>query len=224
MIVPPKKRVAIIDYELGNMFSVKKTFDIVGVEAIITNDISVLMNSDAAILPGVGAFGDAMKNLHRLDLVEPIKDFIQSSKQFFGVCLGLQLLFSESEEFGAHGGLGIIEGTVKKFQRDDIKFKVPQIGWNYARRASLVSNKTWNDSPLHNIDTTQRMYFVHSFYVIPSNTTTILTQTTYEGIDYCSSIFMDNVYASQFHPEKSSDEGLKIYKNWTNKITETKEV
>ena len=180
-MIPDKKiRVAIIDYELGNMFSVKKACDIIGLDATITTDKQVLMNSDAAILPGVGAFGDAMNNLHRLDLVEPIKDFIQSKKQFFGVCLGLQLLFSESEDFGAHGGLGIIDGTVKKFFRNDIKIKVPQIGWNYARRAPLITNEIWNASPLQKINTEERMYFVHSYYVAPSDLTKALTHTTYE--------------------------------------------
>lgn len=224
MISNNKICVAIIDYELGNMFSVKKACDIIGLDATITNDKHALMKSDAAILPGVGAFGDAMNNLHRLDLVEPIKDFIQSKKQFFGVCLGLQLLFSESEEFGSFGGLNIVDGMVKQFPKNNKKIKVPQIGWNFARKAPMTSNETWNVSPMHNINTEQRMYFVHSYYVISTDATKVLTQTNYEGTDYCSSIFIDNVYATQFHPEKSSDEGLKIYKNWANKITHTREV
>lgn len=222
MISENKLRVAIIDYELGNMFSVKKACDRIGLEATITSDKNMLMNSDAAILPGVGAFGDAMINLRRLDLVEPIKDFIQSKKQFFGVCLGLQLLFSESEEFGAHGGLGIIDGIVKKFYRDDGKIKVPQIGWNFIRKGSVTTDAAWDASPLKNVDLEKRMYFVHSFYVTPADAAKTLTDTSYEGIDYCSSIFFDNVFASQFHPEKSSDEGIKIYKNWANKINEIK--
>lgn len=224
MISNNRIRVAIIDYELGNMFSVKKACDMVGMDATITNDRNVLMSADAAILPGVGAFGDAMNNLHRLDLVEPIKDFIHSKKQFFGVCLGLQLLFSNSEEFGAYGGLNIIDGTVKQFQKPREKIKVPQIGWNFIKRTPWTSNETWDASPLHNISTEQRMYFVHSFYVVPTDTTRVLTKTSYEGIEYCSSIFIDNVYASQFHPEKSSDEGLKIYRNWAKKITDTRKV
>lgn len=222
MISDKKIRVAIIDYELGNMFSVKKACDIIGLDSTITTDKHVLMNSDAAILPGVGAFGDAMNNLHRLDLVEPIKDFIQSKKQFFGVCLGFQLLFSESEEFGAHGGLGIIDGTVKKFFRNDIKIKVPQIGWNHARRSPFITNEIWNDSPLKNINTEERMYFVHSYSVAPSDSTKALTYTIYEGIEYCSSVFLGNVFATQFHPEKSSKEGLKIYSDWSTKINEPK--
>lgn len=219
MIANRKASVAIIDYELGNMFSVKRACDTIGINATITNDKHVLMNSDAAILPGVGAFGVAMDNLRRLDLIEPIKDFIQSKKQFLGICLGLQLLFSESEEFGAHGGLHIIEGTVKKFEKKGQRIKVPQIGWNYIRKGSDTVDAIWNDSPLHNVDFNQRMYFVHSYFVVPLDPKLPLTMTGYEGIDYCSSVFFENVFAAQFHPEKSSDEGLKIYRNWASKIT-----
>lgn len=213
------KRVAIIDYELGNMFSVKKACDSIGVEAIITTDKREVMRADAAILPGVGAFGDAMNNLGRLDLIEPIKDFIQSKKPFLGICLGLQLLFTESEEFGAHDGLNIIDGIVRKFHRSDKKIKVPQIGWNHISKNLFTSEDQWNASPLHDIDIRHRMYFVHSFYVIPTDGSKSLTMTSYEGVQYCSSILSNNIFATQFHPEKSSEVGLRIYRNWASQIT-----
>lgn len=213
-----KKHVAIIDYELGNMFSVKKACDRIGLDSVITTDKDVVMKSHAAILPGVGAFGDAMNNLRRLDLIEPIKDFVQSKKPFLGICLGLQLLFTESEEFGSHGGLNIIEGLVKRFQRSDKRLKVPQIGWNHIFKDPFASKDQWDASPLCDIDVRQRMYFVHSFYVVPADRAKSLTTTSYEGIQYCSSISVDNLFATQFHPEKSSEEGLKIYRNWASQI------
>lgn len=203
-------KVAIIDYQLSNLFSVKHAFDYLKVDSEITSDKSVISTSDAAILPGVGAFGDAMNNLKRFDLIDTIKEFIASNKPFMGVCLGMQLLFSESEEFGNHQGLNITKGKVIKFASKDQKIKVPQIGWNQI----LKLNKTWDNSPLKNIKNGEFMYFVHSYYVVPEDRSIILSETTYEGIRYCSGLLKSNIFATQFHPEKSGPAGIKIYRDW----------
>lgn len=203
-------KIAIIDYQLSNLFSVKHTFDYLNIDSEITSDKSILSTSDMAILPGVGAFGDAMNNLKQFGLIESIKKFIASGKPFMGVCLGMQLLFSESEEFGTHQGLNIVKGKVKKFESKKKQIKVPQIGWNQI----LEAEKTWDDSPLKNIKDNEFMYFVHSYYVVPENKSMILSETIYEDIKYCSSLLSGNVFATQFHPEKSGTEGIKIYKEW----------
>lgn len=202
-------KVAIIDYQLSNLFSVKHAFNYLKINSEITSDKSIIKNCDAAILPGVGAFGDAMENLKQLGLIQIIKDFISSGKPFMGVCLGLQLLFSESEEFGKHSGLDIIKGKVKKFSGKGIK--VPQIGWNQIVKAD---NNLWPNSPLQNIRNGEFMYFVHSYYIEPQNKSVVLSETTYEDIIYCSSLLSDNIFATQFHPEKSGSEGIKIYHDW----------
>jgi len=207
------RKVAIIDYQLGNMFSVRQACLYLGYDAIITTDKNELLNADYAILPGVGAFGDAMKNLRSLDFIEPIKEFVAAGKPFMGVCLGLQLLFTESEEFGNNKGLNLIEGVVKKFPEVDgskNKVKVPQIEWNQIYNGQ----HPWADSPLKNCASGDYMYFVHSFYVKPEDNSNNLSETKYAGITYCSSIKKKNLFASQFHPEKSGRHGINIYKNW----------
>lgn len=203
-------KIAIIDYQLSNLFSVKHAFDYLKINSEITSDKSILSQVDAAILPGVGAFGDAMDNLKKLDLIDPIKEFIKSGKPFMGVCLGMQLLFSESKEFGIHQGLNIVKGKVKKFSDANRPIKVPQIGWNQI----LKVNDKWNNSPLKKIKNGEFMYFVHSYLCLPDDKSIILSETIYENIKYCSSLLMDNVFATQFHPEKSGQEGIKIYRDW----------
>jgi len=206
------KKVVIIDYQLGNLFSVKHACDNVGIDSEISTDIAKLASADALILPGVGAFKEAMNNLQSLGLENPIKDAILRGKPFFGVCLGLQMLFTESEEFGNHKGLGLIEGKIRKFPyktefSDNIK--VPQIGWN-----QIKGTKDWRNTPLEGLSDMEYMYFVHSYYADASNPSDIITKTTYEGLEYCSAILKDNLFATQFHPEKSAANGLSIYKNW----------
>ena len=208
------KKVAIIDYQLGNMFSVHQACEYLGYEASITTSKQEILQADYAILPGVGAFGDAMKNLESLDLVSVIKDYIASGKPFMGVCLGLQLLFSESEEFGNYKGLNVVEGMVQRFpnkNRENQTLKVPQIEWNQIYK---VHNMSWGNTPLQNCEDGDYMYFVHSFYVQPQAKNVILTSTSYGGLTYCSSILANNVFACQFHPEKSGQHGVDIYKQW----------
>lgn len=197
--------IAIIDYGMGNLRSVSKAFEAVGHKAVVTRDVAAIKNASHVVLPGVGAFGDCMANLERFDLVESIRSTIQSGKPFLGICLGLQLLFTESEEFGMHKGLGILPGRVRRFGFDP-SLKVPHMGWNQVnvQRAcplfeGIADGSNW--------------YFVHSYFVDPSDRTITATTTTY-GVPFVSSIWKDNVVASQFHPEKSQAVGLRLIKNF----------
>ena len=204
------KKVSIIDFDGGNLFSVIQACKHVGIEASVTNDFNEIKTSDGLILPGVGSFPHAMKILNSKKLVTPIKDFIKSNKPFMGICLGFQLLFSKSNEFENCDGLDIIKGTVNKFNFNNKKCKVPQIGWN-----KIYSESNWLDSPLNKIVNDEYMYFVHSYFVDPLNKNEVLSYTKYENFKYCSSIKKNNIFATQFHPEKSGLGGLKIYKEWS---------
>jgi glutamine amidotransferase len=211
------KKIVIVDYQLGNLFSVEQAFRHIGTDVFVTSDKNLILSADAVVLPGVGAFGDAMQNMSKLDLIQPLKDFAQSGKSFLGVCLGLQLLFTESEEFGNNKGLDIIPGQVKKFSNDlpeNPKAKVPQIAWNKIIETEIP----WQTTPLKGIKSGSYQYFVHSYYVTPADKSTILSTTRYEGFEYCSSILKDNVFACQFHPEKSGLPGLSIYKEWSDTL------
>lgn len=208
------KKIAIIDYQLGNLFSVQQTCLHLGYDAKVTSNPQDIIEADYAILPGVGAFRDSMKNMEKLDLIAPIREFIASGKPFMGVCLGLQLLFTESEEFGSSKGLNIIDGIVKRFSSKNTEgnvLKVPQIAWN---KIYEPYKNAWTNSPLSICQEGSYMYFVHSFYVKPTSDATILSTTNYGGYDYCSSIIKDNIFACQFHPEKSGETGLTIYKKF----------
>ncbi|PSK94450.1 imidazole glycerol phosphate synthase subunit HisH [Taibaiella chishuiensis] len=211
------KKIAIVDYQLGNLYSVEQAFKHLGVEAVVTNDKDIIANADALVLPGVGAFADAMENMKKLDLVAPVKDFVATGKAFMGVCLGLQILFTESEEFGSSKGLGIVDGQIRKFSNnlpDNSNAKVPQIAWNRLLEQQIA----WKDTPLKELPEGGFQYFVHSYYAVPEDQNVILSTTRYEGFEYCSSIIKKNIFACQFHPEKSGEQGLSIYKNWIQKI------
>ena len=210
-ILEKRKKIVIVDYQMSNLFSVVRAIEKIGHTPKLSSSNRDLKNADAVILPGVGAFSSAMKNLKKLELVEPIKDYIKTGRPFMGVCLGLQLLFEESEEFGIHSGLGVINGGVKKFENvQGNSNPIPQIGWN--KISPFKQN--WETSPLNDVETSSWMYFVHSYYVVPKNKEVILSKTSYCGQEYCSSIKKNNVFATQFHPEKSGSLGLKIYDNW----------
>lgn len=209
------KKVVIVDYQMSNLFSVVRAIEQIGHSPIVSNSPEEIVLADALILPGVGAFKAAMDNLEKLALVAPIKAFMESGKPFMGVCLGLQLLFEESDEFGKHNGLGVIKGAVKKFvQSQEGKEKIPQINWNTIQS---TSNNGWKNTPLMHLKEKAYMYFVHSYYVVPTKQEVVLSSTTYCGIEYCSSIKQNNIFATQFHPEKSGELGLEIYKNWLAK-------
>lgn len=210
-------RVAIVDYGMGNLFSVKRACEYAGLSAEITSDKSVVAAAAGIILPGVGAFGDAMGILKQHDLVAPMKEAIISGTPFLGVCLGMQLLMTESEEFGRHAGLDILKGSVVQFPHVNNKgerIKVPQVGWNTIMRPGNV----WSTPLLDGVARNSYMYFVHSFRVIPTQENIVATTSVYEGIPYVSGIADGNVIAFQFHPEKSGIKGIQIYKNFARMV------
>lgn len=202
--------IAIIDYGMGNLRSVQKGFEYVGHEAVVTRDLRVIDKASHVVLPGVGAFGDCMANLGRYELTDVIHRSIGKGKPFLGICLGYQLLFSESEEFGCHKGLGILAGKVKAIplphDDGDMSLKIPHMGWN-----TIQVNKP--APPLQNIAPGSYVYFVHSYYVEPADSSLVSTQTEY-GIPFASSVWKDNIFATQFHPEKSQAVGLQVLKNF----------
>jgi imidazole glycerol-phosphate synthase subunit HisH len=213
------KNIAIIDYGLSNLFSVYQACLEIGMSPVVTNEYRKIQTADAVILPGVGAFGDAINQLEQKGIVEGIYNFMSKERPFLGICLGMQLLFQETEEFGNHKGLDIIKGKVMRFPREKgehSKIKVPQIGWNQIYPRSKKDN--WDHTILAGIEPGEYMYFVHSYYVVPEQESITLTETNYFGTKYCSGILSDNISAFQFHPEKSGKRGLEIYKNWANQL------
>ena len=199
--------IAIIDYGMGNLRSVQKGFERVGREAVVTSDAKTILSAGKVVLPGVGAFPDCMRNLEQNGLIDVVHQTIKSGKPFLGICLGLQLLFTESEEFGLSKGLDIIKGRVVRFKGPEFAaLKIPHMGWNtisIKRRAPA----------LQDVPDNSHVYFVHSFHVVPEDKNVIATTTDY-GIEFVSSIWKDNVFAVQFHPEKSQTLGLSILKRF----------
>jgi glutamine amidotransferase len=202
-------RVAIVDYRLGNLFSVAQACARAGLNAIATDAPAALASADALILPGMGAFGDAMDNLERLDLVAPLKDFAASGKPLIGVCLGLQILMSESEEFGRHDGLGLVPGRVRRLAPKRPTTKVPQIGWNHIRAPRAGA---WEGTLLRHVRDDEYMYFVHSYAVEPADAATVLAESDYDGHRYCAALSRGPIQAFQFHPERSATAGLSVYR------------
>ena len=199
--------IGIIDYDAGNIMSVKKALDYLGKESIITKDPDILLNASHVILPGVGSFGDAMKRLNEYGLVSIINKIVEKNIPFLGICLGLQLIFEESEESEGIKGLSLLPGKMVKFDKTD-ELKVPQIGWN--------SLKFPKESKLFKgIEEDSYVYFVHSYYLKATNRSDVAATSDY-GIIYDAAVESGNIYACQFHPEKSSDVGLKILENFVN--------
>ena len=197
--------IAIIDYGMGNLRSVQKGFERVGFQAEVTRDLQRIASARGVVLPGVGAFNACMENLRRFGLVEVVQEFVRQKKPFLGICLGFQLLFSESEEFGRQKGLDLFPGKVVGFRPGE-QHKVPHMGWN-----SIEKQK---ESPfLDGIPSGDFVYFVHSYYVVPDETSLIATTTPY-GLGFASSIATDHLFACQFHPEKSQSVGLRILSNF----------
>ncbi len=207
--------IAILDYGMGNLRSVHKAMEKMGFQAVITQDATALEKAEGLIVPGVGAYGRAMENLRQLGLVKPISEFVESGKPFLGICLGLQLLFSGSEEFGFQKGLSILKGRVVRFPFSQAgesspqnSLKVPHMGWN----AVHVQRRPF---ALDGIPDEAYFYFVHSYYPIPDEQEIVATTTDYGG-EFVSSISLGNLFACQFHPEKSQSLGLKILQNFGN--------
>ena len=199
--------IAIIDYGMGNLRSVQKGFERMGREAVVTREPHTILDASKVVLPGVGAFPDCMRNLEEFGLIDAVQKSIRSGKPFLGICLGLQLLFTESEEFGISKGLDIIKGKVVRFKGTEFRdLKVPHMGWN----SLAIKRKA---PVLQDVPEGSNVYFVHSFHVVPEDKGVIATTTNY-GIDFVSSIWKDNVIAVQFHPEKSQALGLSMLKRF----------
>ena len=206
--------IAVIDYGMGNLRSVQKALEFVGAKVIVTNDPDLILSASSIVLPGVGAFKDCMANLKKLKLVDPIRKFIDGGKPFLGICLGLQVLFEESEEYGPVAGLGILPGKVVKFPdgssetKNGRPIKIPHMGWNQIKvKKNVPLFGGVGDAPY--------FYFVHSYYVVPEDQNMIATVTNY-GVEFVSGIQHKNIYAFQFHPEKSQTLGLSILERFSN--------
>jgi glutamine amidotransferase len=202
-------KIVIIDYGMGNLRNVQKGFEKIGFEAELTRSKKEIEKASAIVLPGVGAFKDCMENLERYGLIEPLLRSIEKGKPYLGICLGLQILYSESEEFGSHKGLDLIKGKVVRF-RPDPEHKVPHMGWNTIEKEKEVPM-------LQGVESGDFFYFVHSYYVIPEEAKWISTFTTY-GKPFVSSIWKENLFATQFHPEKSQQKGLRVLENFARSI------
>ena len=195
--------IAIIDYGAGNLQSVKNALDYLKMKSVITSNANEIIKAKKVIFPGVGSFGDGIRALNELDLIDPIMKVIENNKPFLGICLGMQVLFERSEESPGVEGLGIFEGTVKKFKCD---LKIPQIGWNQLKiqKESML---------LEGVEDKSFFYFVHSYHADPEDKEIVLATTDY-GREFVSAIEKDNIFALQFHPERSGEIGLKILENF----------
>ena len=199
------RSIAIIDYGMGNLRSVQKGLERVGYLAEVTRDPERIEAANGVVLPGVGAFGACMDNLRTYGLIDTVRRVITRGTPFLGICLGMQLLFEESEEFGPVPGLGIFPGRVVRFP-ETLGLKVPHMGWNQIRKQSEPRH-------LRGINDGVFVYFVHSYYVAPADASLTATTTEY-GVEFTSAIARDNVFATQYHPEKSQTVGLKILENF----------
>jgi len=200
---------AIVDYDMGNLRSVQKAFERLGHAAEVTRDPDRIADGAGVVLPGVGAFGACMANLAAFGLVEPVRHAITRGRPFLGICLGMQLLFEESEEFGPVAGLGILPGRVVRFSAAP-EHKIPHMGWNQlhvVRRAAALGD----------LPEGAYTYFVHSYYPVPKDPAVVVTTTTY-GVEFASSVARDNIFACQFHPEKSQQVGLGLLDSFVRQV------
>lgn len=217
-------QVAIVDYGLGNLFSVKHAFERVGLRAMITSRREDILSVPVVLLPGVGAFGDAMRTLGSLGLVEALHEVAASGKILLGICLGMQLLMKESHEFGRHEGLGLIEGDVLRLPSLDEpgeRVKVPQVGWNRIHPFETNHGGTaWKATMLEGLSDGEYMYFVHSFYCRPADPCTTIATARYGRTNFCAALRRGNVFGCQFHPERSGLQGLRVYRNLAGMINQ----
>ncbi len=203
--------ITIIDYEMGNLRSVEKAFEKLGFEVRVSNNPADLLTTDKVVLPGVGAFKDCINNLRAGGFVEPLLQHVESGKPLLGICVGMQMLFDESEEFGRHEGLGLIPGKVLRFPAGMVeggeRLKVPHMGWNslQLKKPAPILQDTADGS---------YVYFVHSYYCAADNPDDVAASCRYGDVEFCAAIWRDNLMATQFHPEKSQDIGLQIFKNF----------
>jgi glutamine amidotransferase len=206
--------IAIIDYGMGNIHSVNKALQLYGAKTLITNKAEDISSCAKAVLPGVGAFDDAMLELGKQGLINPLLELVKNRRPLLGICLGMQLLFKESEEAKEFKGLGILSGKVKRFS-GSIGLKVPHMGWNQLKKSvgQNVRRSTVECPLLKDVPDGSFVYFCHSYYPAPDNKGIIAAITEY-GKDFASFVWQDNIYGAQFHPEKSQSVGLKILENF----------
>ena len=203
--------IAVIDYGVGNLFSLLSSLNYVGLHTKLTNDIEEIKNAKGIILPGVGAFRDAIGNLEKYGLKETLISEAKNGKPFLGICLGMQMLFEKSYEYGEYEGLGLINGTVeeiKKYISKNSDLKIPHMGWN----SLMINNRFKNDKILKDVNNNEYVYYVHSYFA-KTDMKNIVTYSEY-GTKIPGIVKNENVYGMQFHPEKSGDTGLKLLKNW----------
>ena len=203
--------IAVIDYGVGNLFSLLSSLNYVGLHTKLTNDIEEIKNANGIILPGVGAFRDAIGNLEKYGLKETLINEAKKGKPFLGICLGMQMLFEKSYEYGEYEGLGLINGTVeeiKKYIPENSDLKIPHMGWN----SLMINNRFKNDKILKDVNNNEYVYYVHSYFA-KTDMKNIVTYSEY-GTKIPGIVKNENVYGMQFHPEKSGDTGLKLLKNW----------
>jgi len=208
-------KIVIIDYGLGNIFNIQRAITFLGYDSSITDKSKEIFDADKIILPGVGAFGDGMKSLEEKKLDKVLFECAESKKSIIGICLGMQLLMSESEEFGRHQGLNIISGRVTRFpgaNPEGLKNKIPHVGWNQI--FPVADNDAWNGTFLKHSGQGDFFYFSHSYVVTSEDKNNILAKTIYGGIEFCSVIKKNNISGCQFHPELSGENGLKILKEF----------
>lgn len=214
-------RVAIVDCRMGNLFSVRRACETAGLDAVITSDPAVVGRADAILLPGVGAFGDAMATLTNLGLAPVLKESVARGTPLMGICLGIQLLMTESHEFGLHRGLGLVEGVVERLREGEEagrRAKVPHVGWNRIEAPEGARSAVWEDSLLADNRPGDFMYFVHSYAVYPARTDVVRAVTRYGGQTFCAAIQHANLFACQFHPERSGSGGLTIYRKFAEQV------
>ena len=212
-MIAANKKIAIVDYDVGNLQSLIKAFEFCGAKVSVSEESSAIKNADAVVLPGVGSFSAGMRGLKLRGLIETVKGVAAADKPMLGICLGAQLMLSQGYEFGEFEGLGIMPGKVVRFP--DLKEKIPQIGWNGVYASTVGS---WQNSVLADLPENFNAYFVHSYILAPDSSENILGLTSYGGHEFCSIMKKGNIYASQFHPEKSGEVGLKIIKNFIDSI------
>jgi imidazole glycerol-phosphate synthase subunit HisH len=213
--------VVIVDYQMGNLRSVQKAFERVGTPAKISENPQEILDAERLVLPGVGAFPDAMRELEERGLVSVLRDYAASNRPMLGICLGMQLLFESSREFGNHQGLGLIAGTVEPFELPD-PLKVPHMGWNLSRVPSGFSARLTHPVFRPLVEQPRYFYFVHSFYCCPVDSSCVALEADYGGW-FAGAIALGNIVATQFHPEKSQADGLELLRRfaaWNPRLTE----
>jgi glutamine amidotransferase len=204
--------IAVIDYGLGNISSIRSALEKSGSDVILTNNKKEIMECDGVVLPGVGAFPHGMARLRMLGLDSIILSFAKTDKPLLGICLGMQLFFESSSEFEQTTGLGLIKGTVNQLElKDKLYQKLPHVSWN-----EIQEGINWNGTILEGIQDREDLYFVHGFYAKPESEDTVLSTTTYSQFQYCSTVKYGNIYGCQYHPEKSAVAGLRIMRNFVN--------